>query len=40
VLEQWGLEEAAALRGETRRGVEVIESGETREGAERFARKD
>jgi enoyl-CoA hydratase len=39
-LEQWGLDEAAALRQETRRGVEVIESGESREGAERFARKD
>jgi enoyl-CoA hydratase len=39
-LEQWGLDEAAALRRETRRGIEVIASGESREGAERFARKD
>lgn len=38
LLRQWGLDEAAALREETRRGIEVIESGETREGASRFTR--
>jgi enoyl-CoA hydratase len=36
-LEQLGVPEAAALRAETERGLEVIRSGETREGAERFA---
>ena len=35
--EQGGLELEAALRNETRRGITVIESGETRAGAERFA---
>jgi len=34
---QWDLSLEAALRDETRRGNEVIRSGETREGAERFA---
>jgi enoyl-CoA hydratase len=37
VLEQIGVPEAAALRAETERGLEVIRSGETREGARRFA---
>ena len=35
--EQWPLELGEALRAETRRGIEVIESGETAEGAARFA---
>ena len=35
--EQWPLDLDAALRNETRRGLEVIESGETRAGAARFA---
>jgi enoyl-CoA hydratase len=35
--EQGGLELEAALRNETRRGNTVIESGETRAGAKRFA---
>lgn len=37
LLAQWGLSEDAALREETRRGLDVIGSGETRAGAERFA---
>jgi enoyl-CoA hydratase len=37
LLAQWGLPEDAALREETRRGLDVIGSGETRAGAERFA---
>jgi enoyl-CoA hydratase len=36
-LAQWGLTEADALREETRRGLEVIGSGETESGAARFA---
>ena len=36
-LEQWDLEFEEALGNETRRGLEVINSGETREGAARFA---
>jgi enoyl-CoA hydratase len=36
-LAQWGLAEGDALRGETRRGLEVIRSGETSEGASRFS---
>jgi enoyl-CoA hydratase len=35
--EQWDLTTLEGLRNETRRGLEVIESGETRAGAERFA---
>jgi enoyl-CoA hydratase len=35
--EQWSLELDDALRGETERAIEVIGSGETREGATRFA---
>jgi enoyl-CoA hydratase len=35
--EQWGMPLEQALRNETRRGLEVINSGETREGARRFA---
>jgi len=35
--EQWDRPPAAALENELRRGLEVIESGETREGATRFA---
>ncbi len=36
-LAQWGMSEADALQEETRLGLEVIRSGETRAGAERFA---
>jgi enoyl-CoA hydratase len=36
-LEQWSLDEDAALRHETTIGLETIRSGETREGAARFA---
>jgi enoyl-CoA hydratase len=36
-LAQWPMAEAAALREETRLGLEVIRSGETRAGATRFA---
>lgn len=35
---QWGLDMAGALTEETRLGLEVIASGETREGAARFAK--
>lgn len=35
--EQWGMSMADALANETRLGLEVIRSGETREGAARFA---
>jgi len=37
ILAQWGLAEEAALIEETRRGMDVINSGETVAGAERFA---
>jgi enoyl-CoA hydratase len=36
-LEQWDSDFDAAMANETRRGQEVIASGETREGASRFA---
>lgn len=36
-LGQWGLSETEALKAETRLGNDVIRSGETREGASRFA---
>jgi enoyl-CoA hydratase len=36
-LDQWSMSEAEALAAETRLGLEVIRSGETREGAARFA---
>jgi enoyl-CoA hydratase len=36
-LEQWGLTEEEAARGEARRGRAVVSSGETLEGALRFA---
>ncbi len=36
-LEQWGLSEEDAALGEARRGREVVRSGETLEGATRFA---
>jgi enoyl-CoA hydratase len=36
-LEQWGLTEEEAARNEARRGREVVSSGETLEGARRFA---
>ncbi len=36
-LLQWGRREGEALSEETRLGQEVIESGETRAGASRFA---
>jgi enoyl-CoA hydratase len=35
--EQWSLDLPAALRNETELGLEVIQSGETAEGAKRFA---
>jgi enoyl-CoA hydratase len=38
VYEQVGFSEAAALANEVRLGLEVLESGESREGATRFAR--
>ena len=38
VYEQLGRPLAEALRGETRLGLGVVQSGETRAGAERFAR--
>lgn len=37
VIEQWSLEHTAAMVNETRRGLEVIASGETLSGAARFA---
>jgi enoyl-CoA hydratase len=37
-IEQWGLDLSVALLHETRIGTEVIRSGETLEGAARFAR--
>jgi enoyl-CoA hydratase len=37
-LEQWGMTEDAAAVNEARRGREVVASGETLEGAARFAR--
>ncbi|MBW2231735.1 MAG: crotonase/enoyl-CoA hydratase family protein [Deltaproteobacteria bacterium] len=37
-LEQWSFDLDAALQHETQRGLEVIRSGETLEGASRFAR--
>ena len=36
-IEQWGLEEGEALENEFRRGMEVIASRETQQGAARFA---
>jgi enoyl-CoA hydratase len=36
-LEQWDLDEAAATRNEIRRGLATIRSGETADGARRFA---
>jgi enoyl-CoA hydratase/carnithine racemase len=36
--EQWSLPFDEAMRNEARRGLEVVRSGETRAGAERFAR--
>jgi len=37
VYEQWSMPVAAALAMEVQRGMEIIRSGETREGATRFA---
>jgi len=37
VLEQWGLDEAAAGRNEARHGLDTVASGESAEGASRFA---
>ena len=37
VYEQWDLPFADAMRNEVRRGIEVLASGETLEGAEQFA---
>ena len=36
LLEQWSLTEAQALSNETRRGKQVLESGETLNGAQKF----
>ena len=36
-IEQWGLPIEDALTHETKLGLEVIRSGETREGAQRFS---
>jgi enoyl-CoA hydratase/carnithine racemase len=36
-IEQWGLDEAAAMRNELRRGLATINTGETAEGAQAFA---
>ncbi len=38
VLEQWGLEESAAIDNEIARGLETLRSGETATGAARFTR--
>ncbi len=38
-LEQWSLNEIDALDNESRRGLEVIKSGETVEGAKRFTNR-
>jgi enoyl-CoA hydratase/carnithine racemase len=38
VLDQWSLDQDAALRKEGAGGAEVMESGEAQEGAERFAK--
>jgi enoyl-CoA hydratase len=35
--EQWDMDIGAALRNETRRGMQVLQSGETLDGARRFA---
>jgi enoyl-CoA hydratase len=35
--EQWDMDMEAALHNETRRGMQVLQSGETLEGARRFA---
>ena len=37
-IEQWGLEEADALRNEMRRGLQTIASGETQAGASAFTK--
>ena len=37
-IEQWGLEEADALRNEMRRGLQTIASGETQAGAAAFTK--
>jgi enoyl-CoA hydratase len=37
-LEQWGLDERAAMANEFRRGMDTIASGESSAGAERFAK--
>jgi enoyl-CoA hydratase len=37
VIEQWGMEGGAAMRNELRRGLETLASGESGEGAARFA---
>jgi enoyl-CoA hydratase len=36
-IEQWSLDDASAMANETSHGLEVVRSGETREGAARFA---
>jgi enoyl-CoA hydratase len=36
-IEQWGLDLGPALANEVRRGIATIRSGETQEGATRFA---
>ena len=37
VLEQWSLPEEQAMKNEFKRGLNVIEAGETVAGAKRFA---
>jgi enoyl-CoA hydratase len=36
-IEQWGLDEAVAMRNELRRGLATVKTGETAEGAKAFA---
>jgi enoyl-CoA hydratase len=36
-IEQWGLDETAAMKNEIKRGLSTLESGESREGATEFS---
>jgi enoyl-CoA hydratase len=36
LIEQWGLDDAAAMRNEVRRGLDVLATGEPARGAARF----
>jgi enoyl-CoA hydratase len=38
VLKQWSLDPDAAIRAEYRGGIDVLSSGESQEGAKRFAK--